>query len=138
MAFQGLYAKIKRIILFEFSLFNLFYSLVGVNYSHVTVSNTNVIYCKSFTPYHDGYFVETLNNEVILPFDGIVTKKVSNSISIDVGSNIIFTIEKIKPKLYLYYKIDSKTVIANNESYYIYANENNISYLNYKVKYEVI
>ena len=80
-----------------------------------------------------------MNNTICLPFEGIVSKRTKNSITVDVGSNILFTIEDVKPNLHLYEKINPDTIIAYGSSYIIYANEkNNISYLNYKVSYEVI
>ena len=137
--FKSLFLKIKNFFLLEFSLLNLFSNLVGINWLTKEVAKTNIIYCKNYVLYNDGYLVYTLNNTICLPFDGIVSKKTRNSITIDIGSNILFTIEEIEPNLYLYEKIKPDTIIAYATSYIIYANEkNNISYLNYKVSYETI
>mgnify|MGYP001108869578 CR=1 FL=1 len=131
--FKNVFLKIKKVFLLELSLLNLFYNLVGVNFLTKEVAKTNIIYCKNYVLYNEGYLVYTLNNTICLPFEGIVSKRTKN------GSNILFTIEDVKPNLHLYEKINPDTIIAYASSYIIYANEkNNISYLNYKVSYEVI
>lgn len=137
--FKNVFLKIKKVFLLELSLLNLFCNLVGVNFLTKEVAKTNIIYCKNYVLYNEGYLVYTLNNTICLPFEGIVSKRTKNSITVDVGSNILFTIEDVKPNLHLYEKINPDTIIAYASSYIIYANEkNNISYLNYKVSYEVI
>ena len=64
-----------------------------------------------------------MNNTICLPFEGIVSKRTKNSITVDVGSNILFTIEDVKPNLHLFEKINPDTIIAYASSYIIYANE---------------
>lgn len=136
--FKNLFLKLKGFMMYEISLLSLFSNLIGINALTKEVSKSNIIYCKDFIKYDDGYLVYTINNMVSIPFEGIVSKKGDGFIRIDIGSNIIFTLSKIDSKLYLYERISPDTIIANSSSYYISANQTNLSYLDFKVIYETV
>lgn len=62
--FKNVFLKIKKVFLLELSLLNLFYNLVGVNFLTKEVAKTNIIYCKNYVLYNEGYLVYTLNNTI--------------------------------------------------------------------------
>lgn len=138
-AFPKIFLVIKNVISKTLSLYSLSFLLVGNPYKYNEVSKTNEISVMECTYSDENIYVKLLSDEVTIPFNGIVVKKNSNTIGIEVSKNVIFYLNVNNSPCFLYECIGPKTVLAYQNSYVIYSNDaKNLEYLNYKVSYNEV
>ena len=137
--FPNIFLWIKNMISKSLSLYSLSFLLVGNPYTYNEVARTNEISVKECIYYEESIYVNLLNNEVTLPFSGIVIKKNKDVIGVEVSKNIIFYLNVDNSPCFLYEYVTPDTILAYQNSYLIYSNDiKNLEYLNYKVSYNEI
>ncbi len=135
--YTDIFIRIRTYIQDEISLYNLSFIYANMSNGVSDVSQKTEINVKDFYLDNNKYYITTINNEVRLPFRGLITQKQKNIIKYEVAYDVVFYIYLDKTNVILYESLSKNEIIGYSEVYQIWSNNiANLSLLNYTKIYD--
>lgn len=133
----NLFQKIKSHFEAEISLYRLSFIYANIGIGDTDVSLKEEIIVKDFQKEESYYVVMPLNNEVRLPFSGLITKKNHDFITFEVAYDVIFYLALDNSSVLLYEPLAKNEKLGISSTYKIWSNKDiNLKLLNYTKNFD--